>query len=114
MSSCARANVRITNDKNKRQIPMRASRGLKCENKVYKLKRSIDKSKELLQCQHGKQCTDQSITCKPRCFVKASSSYVICSLRFQIYTKLYKPFARKADLSVSFCCKIHCDWAKSV
>ena len=41
MSSYARANVRITNDKNKRQIPMRASRGLKWENKMYKLKRSI-------------------------------------------------------------------------
>ena len=31
MSSYTRANVRITNDKNKRQIPMRASRGLKWE-----------------------------------------------------------------------------------
>ena len=41
MSSYARANVRITNDKNKRKIPMRASRGLKWENKMYKLKRSI-------------------------------------------------------------------------
>ena len=40
MSSDARANVRITNDKHKRQIPMRASRGLKSENKMYKLKRS--------------------------------------------------------------------------
>ena len=37
----ARANVRITNAENKRQIPMRASRGLKWENKTYKLKRSI-------------------------------------------------------------------------
>ena len=37
----ARANVRITNEKNKRKIPMRASRGLKWENKTYKLKRSI-------------------------------------------------------------------------
>ena len=42
MSSYARANVRITNDKNKRKIPMRASRGLKWENKMYKLKRSIE------------------------------------------------------------------------
>ena len=41
MSADARANVRITNDKNKRKIPMRASRGLKWENKMYKLKRSI-------------------------------------------------------------------------
>ena len=37
MSSYARANVRITNDKNKRQIPM------KWENKMYKLKRSIER-----------------------------------------------------------------------
>ena len=43
MSSYARANVRITNEKkNKRKIPMRASRGLKWENKMYKLKRSIE------------------------------------------------------------------------
>ena len=41
MSSYASANVRITNEKNKRKIPMRASRGLKWENKMYKLKRSI-------------------------------------------------------------------------
>ena len=41
MSSYARANVRITNAENKRQIFMRASRGLKWENKTYKLKRSI-------------------------------------------------------------------------
>ena len=41
MSSYARANVRITNAKKKRKIPMRASRGLKWENKMYKLKRSI-------------------------------------------------------------------------
>ena len=41
MSSYARANVRITNEKNKRKIPMRASRGLKWKNKTYKLKRSI-------------------------------------------------------------------------
>ena len=41
MSSYARVNVRITNEKNKRKIPMRASRGLKWENKTYKLKRSI-------------------------------------------------------------------------
>ena len=40
MSSYARANVRITNEK-KRKIPLRASRGLKRENKMYKLKRSI-------------------------------------------------------------------------
>ena len=37
MSSYARANGRITNEKNKRQIPMRASRGLKGENKIYML-----------------------------------------------------------------------------
>ena len=42
MSSYARANVRITNEKNKRKIPMRASRSLKWENKMYKLKRSIE------------------------------------------------------------------------
>jgi len=41
MSSYARANVRITNDKNKKKIPMRALRGPKRENKMYKLKRSI-------------------------------------------------------------------------
>ena len=41
MSSYARANVRITNEKNKRKIPMRASRGLKSQNKMYRLKRSI-------------------------------------------------------------------------
>ena len=41
MSSCAHANVRITNEKNERKIPMRASRGLKWENKMYKLKTSI-------------------------------------------------------------------------
>ena len=41
MSSYARANLRITNEKSKRKIPMRASRGLKWENKMYKLKRSI-------------------------------------------------------------------------
>ena len=41
ISSYARANVRITNAKNKRKIPMRASRGLKWENKMYKLKRPI-------------------------------------------------------------------------
>ena len=39
--SYARANVCITNDKNERKIPMRASRGLKWENKMYKLKRFI-------------------------------------------------------------------------
>ena len=33
MSSYARANVRVTNDKNKRKIPMRASRGLKWDRK---------------------------------------------------------------------------------
>ena len=38
MSSYARANVRMTNE-NKSKIPMRASRGLKWENKIYKLKR---------------------------------------------------------------------------
>ena len=41
MSSYPRANVRITNETNKRQIPMRASRDLKWENKTYNLKRSI-------------------------------------------------------------------------
>ena len=41
MSSYARANLRITNEKNKRKIPVRASRGLKWGNKMYKLKRSI-------------------------------------------------------------------------
>ena len=44
MPSYARANVCITNEKNKRKIPMRASRGLKWENKMYKLKRSIPKT----------------------------------------------------------------------
>ena len=38
MSSYARANVRIANE---RKIPTRASRGLTWENKMYKLKRSI-------------------------------------------------------------------------
>ena len=37
MSSYARANVRITNDKNKRKIPMRTSRGLKWANNTYKI-----------------------------------------------------------------------------
>ena len=41
LSSYARANVRITNETNKRQIPMRASRDLKWENKTCNLKRSI-------------------------------------------------------------------------
>ena len=41
MSCYARANVRITNDKNKRKITMRASRGLEWKNKMYKLRRSI-------------------------------------------------------------------------
>ena len=41
LSSYARANVRITIEKNKRKIPMRASLGLKWENKTYKVKRSI-------------------------------------------------------------------------
>ena len=41
MSSYARANVLITNEKKKRKISMRASRGLKWENKMYTLKRSI-------------------------------------------------------------------------
>ena len=42
MSSYAHANVCITtNAKNKRKIFMRASRGLKWENKMYKLKWSI-------------------------------------------------------------------------
>ena len=41
MSCYARANVRITNDKNKRKITMRASRGLEWENNMYKLKRYI-------------------------------------------------------------------------
>ena len=41
MSSHAHANVCITNEKYRRKIPMRASRGLKWENKMYKLKRPI-------------------------------------------------------------------------
>ena len=41
MLSYERANLRITNEKTKGKIPMRASRGLKWENKMYKLKRSI-------------------------------------------------------------------------
>ena len=41
MSSYASSNVRMTNEKNKRKIPVRASHGLKWENKMYKLKRSI-------------------------------------------------------------------------
>ena len=53
MSSYARANLRITNEKTK-EIPMRASRGLKWENKMYKLKRSIELSQ-------GKLIVDQSI-----------------------------------------------------
>ena len=55
MSSYARANVRITNAENKRQIPMRASRGLKWENKTYKLKRSIselEQGRRLRQREH--------------------------------------------------------------
>ena len=40
MSSYARANVRITNDKNKRKNE--GTRGLKWENKMCKLKRSIE------------------------------------------------------------------------
>ena len=55
MSSYARANVRITNTENKRQIPMRASRGLKWENKTYKLKRSIselEQGRRLRQREH--------------------------------------------------------------
>ena len=40
MSSYARANVRTTNEKHNRKIPIRASRGVKWENKMYKLKRS--------------------------------------------------------------------------
>ena len=40
--SYARANVRITNKKkDKTKIPVRASRGLKWENKMYKLKRFL-------------------------------------------------------------------------
>ena len=43
LSSYARANVRITRErKNKRKIPMRASRDLKWQNNMYKLKRSIN------------------------------------------------------------------------
>ena len=41
MSSYARAYVCITYEKNKRKIPLGTSRGLKWENKTYKLKRSI-------------------------------------------------------------------------
>ena len=40
MSSYARENVRSTIEKNERKIPMRASRGLKWENKMDKLKKS--------------------------------------------------------------------------
>ena len=43
MLSYARENVRMTKEKNQRQIPMGASHGLKWENKTYKLKRSIQK-----------------------------------------------------------------------
>jgi len=53
MSSYARANLRITNEKTK-EIPMMASRGLKWENKTHKLKRSIELSQ-------GKLIVDQSI-----------------------------------------------------
>ena len=59
MSSYARANVRITNAVNKRQIPMWASRGLKWENKTYKLKRSI---REMFYNACFSSC---SIICKP-------------------------------------------------
>ena len=38
---CSRDYLRINNERKKMQIPMRASRGLKWENKTYKLKRSI-------------------------------------------------------------------------
>ena len=38
MSSYTRAHVRITYEKDKRKIPMRTSRGVKWENKTYKLK----------------------------------------------------------------------------
>ena len=50
MSSYARANLRITNEK-KRKIPVRASRGLKWENKMYKLKRSIELRNTSLETQ---------------------------------------------------------------
>ena len=46
MSSYARANVRMTIEKNKKEIPMRALSGLKWENKMYKLRRSIRKNNE--------------------------------------------------------------------
>ena len=52
MSSSARANARITNEKNKRKIPMRASRGLKWENKTYKLERSIPRAAFLVREQY--------------------------------------------------------------
>ena len=39
---CGHANVRITNDKKKRKVPVRVSHDQKWENKMYKLKRSID------------------------------------------------------------------------
>ena len=52
MSSYARANVRITNG-NERKIPMRASRGLKWENKMHQLKRSIA---SLLKLKHTISC----------------------------------------------------------
>ena len=46
MSSYAHANVCITNEKNKKKIPMRASHGLKWQNKMYKLKSSILREEE--------------------------------------------------------------------
>ena len=62
MSSYARANVRITNEKNKRKIPMRASRGLKWENKMYKLKRSIDGNQHRSQTLSRKKPRERSWT----------------------------------------------------
>ena len=50
--SSARANARITYEKNKRKIPMRTSRGLKWENKTYKLKRSIPRAAFLVRDQY--------------------------------------------------------------
>ena len=49
MSSYARAYVCITYEKTKEKIPLGTSRGLKWENKTYKLKRSIGKTVDLPQ-----------------------------------------------------------------
>ena len=41
ITAAKETNVCITYEKNKRKIPLGTSRGLKWENKTYKLKRSI-------------------------------------------------------------------------